>query len=161
MSGKDSITNVPAGFQRLPEGLGFTNNLQPIYRLVEGEAASFGIIVGAHHCNTMGMCHGGALMTLADITAATGANLAHGVIAGSPTVHLNIDFISGARQGEWLQAVAEQVTAKRRFGFCSGGIYNGERAIARFSGTVYFPEHGARRAPTEVGDGVILPEEHQ
>ncbi|MDG2410940.1 MAG: PaaI family thioesterase [Halioglobus sp.] len=160
MSDKDTITNVPSGFQRLPEGLGFTDNLQPIYRLVEGQGASFGITVGPRHCNTMGICHGGALMTLADITAATGANLAHGVVTGSPTVHLNIDFISSARQGEWVHAVAEHVTAKRRFGFCSGGIYSGERVIARFSGTVYFREDDLRQAGTATGDGVIFPTEN-
>ena len=78
------IEAVPEGFVRMPEGLGFTDTLQPSYRRIEGDVVSFGIIVGAHHCNTMGMCHGGALMTLADITAATGANLAHGVISGKP-----------------------------------------------------------------------------
>lgn len=52
---------VPPGFERLP----------PCYRQVDGDAVSFGLAVEPQHSNTMGICHGGVLMTLADITAAT------------------------------------------------------------------------------------------
>ena len=150
-----SAQSVPAGFERLPIGLGFTDNLQPIYRRIAGEDARFGIIVTERHCNSMGMCHGGVLMTLADIAAATGANLAHGVVAGSPTVHMDIDFISPARPGEWIEAVAEQVSAKRRFGFCSGGIYNEAGIVARFAGTIYFPDHDGMRQSGTPGDSAL------
>ena len=148
---------VPPGFERLPLGLGFTDSLQPVYRRVggEGEGASFGLVVEAQHSNTMGLCHGGVLMSLADITATTGANLAHGVVAGSPTVHLDIDFISAARQGDWLQTNAEQVNVKRRFGFCSGGIYNSAGVVARFSGIIYFPDHDGMWKEGSPGDGVL------
>jgi uncharacterized protein (TIGR00369 family) len=151
----DETESVPAGFERLPQGLGFTDNLQPVYRRIEGEGAAFGLIVTERHCNTMGICHGGVLMTLSDITATTACNLAHGVVAGSPTVHIDIDFIAAARRGEWIQAVAEKVTAKRRFGFSSGGIYNSEGLVARFAGTVYFPDHKGLWKSGAPGDGVL------
>ena len=80
-------------------------------------------------------------MTLADISAATGVNLARGVTAGSPTVNLSIDYIASARLGEWIHSTAEHVNLKRRFGFCSGGIYSNKGIVARFSGTFYFPDH--------------------
>lgn len=152
---EDTAVSVPPGFEQLPPGLGFTDNLQPIYRRIDGEDARFGILVKGNHCNTMGMCHGGVLLTLADITAATGANLAHGVQAGSPTVHMDVDFISPARLGEWIEAVAEQVSAKRRFGFCSGGIYNKGGIVARFAGTIYFPDHDGMWISGSPGDGVL------
>ncbi len=136
-----AVETVPAEFERLPAGLGYTDSLQPVYRRIAGEDVSFGLLVEAQHGNLMGICHGGVLMTLADITAATGVNIARGVTAGSPTVHLSIDYISSARIGQWVQANVEQVSAKRRFGFCSGGIYNSAGVIARFSGTFYFPDH--------------------
>jgi len=154
---EDSAESVPAGFEQLPLGLGFIDNLQPIYRCIEGKAARFGIIVTRRHCNSMGICHGGMLMTLADMAAATGANLAHGVVAGSPTVHLNIDFIAPARPGEWIEAVAEQVSAKRRVGFCSGGIYNAAGIVARFAGTIYFPDHQGMRKAGSLGDSAPDP----
>lgn len=150
-----TVEPVPEGFERLPTGLGFSDALQPSYRRIDGDTASFGLVVGEQHANTMGICHGGVLMTLADMTAATGANLAKGVIAGSPTVHLAIDYISSARLGEWLWAEAEQVSVKRLFGFCSGGIYCGRGVVARFSGTFYFPEHKGMWKSGTPGDGVM------
>ena len=135
--------SVPAEFERLPVGLGYTDSLQPIYRLLDAENASFGLVVQAQHCNNMGFCHGGVLMTLADITAVSGANLARGVTGGSPTLHLSIDYIAAARLGDWVRADAESVSVKRRFGFCSGAIYNKAGVVARFSGTFYFPDHDA------------------
>jgi uncharacterized protein (TIGR00369 family) len=148
---------VPEGFEQLPEGLGFTDSLSPCYRRVDEEQVSFGLIVQAQHSNTMGMCHGGVLMTLADIAAATGANQARGVLAGSPTVHLSVDYISSARQGEWVQANAEQVNVKRRFGFASGSIVNSRGVVARFSGTFYFPDHDGLWKSGSPGDGVMVP----
>ena len=135
------IETVPQDFDPLPRGLGFTDSLQPIYRKVAGDSATFGLVVGPQHSNTMGLCHGGVLMTLADIAAATGANLVHGAMSGSPTINLSLNFIASARQGQWLHAEAEHVSVKRRFGFCSGGIYNSVGVVARFSATVYFPDH--------------------
>ena len=147
---------VPEGFEPLPKGLGYTDSLWPTYRRVAGEEVSFGLVVQAQHTNTMGICHGGVLMTLADITAATGANQARGVLAGSPTVHLSIDYISAARQGEWIQANAEQVSIKRRFGFASGAIVNSRGVVARFSGTFYFPDHDGLWQNGAPGDGVMV-----
>lgn len=154
-SAETAPDTVPAGFEQLPSGLGYTDSLQPSYRRIDGEKASFGLLVQAQHSNTMGICHGGVLMTLADITAATGANLARGVMSGSPTVHLSIDYISSARLGQWLQADVEQVSIKRRFGFCSGGIYNSAGVVARFSGTFYFPDHKGMWKDGRRGDGVL------
>ena len=156
MSESESIIEaVPVGFQQLPTGLGYTDSLQPSYRRIEDDKASFGLLVQAQHSNSMGICHGGVLMTLADITAATGANLARGVKSGSPTVHLSIDYISFVRLGQWIQADVEQVSIKRRFGFCSGGIYNSVGVVARFSGTFYFPDHQGTWKEGRRGDGVI------
>ncbi len=152
---------VPEGFEQLPEGFGFTDSLAPLYRRIEGDEVSFGLIVQAQHSNTMGICHGGVLMTLADITAATGANHARGVLAGSPTVHLSIDYISSARQGEWVQANAEQVNVKRRFGFSSGTIFNSRGVVARFSGTFYFPDHDGLWKSGSPGDGIMLPDDNE
>ena len=148
-----TIEQVPEGFTRIPEGLGFSDNLQPVYRRVEGDSVSFGLVVEKQHGNLMGICHGGVLMTLADITAANGVNAARGVRAGSPTINLAIDFISAARFGQWIQADVHLVTVKRRFGFCSGAIVNSEDVVARFNGTFYLPDHKGMIKPGAIADG--------
>lgn len=132
---------VPAGFQRVPTGLGFTDVLQPLYRSLEGGRVRFGLRVIDAHANLMGICHGGVIATLADITAATGVNHARGEQAGNPTISLSLDYIGAGRLGDWLEAAVTQVDVKRRFGFCSGLIEGPDGSVARFNGTIYLPDH--------------------
>ena len=150
-----SAAAVPSGFELLPTGLGFTDAIGPCYRRIVDERVSFGLVVSAVHANTMGICHGGVLMTLADITAATGVNVARGKKAGSPTINLSVDFILAGRLGEWIQADVEHVSVKRRFGFCSGTIGNPEGLVARFNGTFYLPDHKGMWKGERRGDGVM------
>lgn len=135
------MEQIPTGFELLPLGLGFTDVIQPCYRRVVGHSVSMGLRVEQHHCNMMGFCHGGVLMTLADIAAASGVNIACGKKAGSPTLNLSLDFISSGHLGQWLEAEISHTSIKRRFGFCSGVINNAKGVVARFNGTFYLPDH--------------------
>ncbi len=132
---------IPAGFELVPSGLGFTDVIQPCYRRIEDDVLVMGLRVEQHHCNIMGSCHGGVLLTLADIAAASGVNIACGRKGGSPTVNLSVDFISVGRPGQWLEAHVSHTSIKRRFGFCSGIISNRDGLVARFNGTFYLPDH--------------------
>jgi uncharacterized protein (TIGR00369 family) len=150
-----STAAIPPGFELLPSGLGFTDAIHPCYRRVSEEGVSFGLIVTEAHANSMGICHGGVLMTLADITAGSGVNFACGKKSGSPTINLSVDFISAGRQGEWLQGDVEHVTVKRRFGFCSGAINSCKGVVARFNGTLYLPDHDGMWKGGSSGDGLM------
>ena len=146
----DSTTDViPDGFEPLPTGLGFTDNLT-LYRKVEDAQVRFGLLVGPQHSNTMKICHGGALMTLADIAAASSINIARGFMAGAPTTNLAMDFISAAKLGQWIEARPEGVELKRMFGFARGVIVNSRGVVARYNGSFYFPDH-----PGMSQDGVV------
>lgn len=147
------VEQPPEGFIPLPRGLGFSDSLQPTYRRIEGDSVSIGMVIDRQHSNSMGICHGGALTTLADIAAATGVNVASERRGGTPTINLSMDFISAARMGQWIQADIHLVTVKRRFGFSSGAIINAEGVVARFNGTFYLPEHKGMVKPEAVGDG--------
>lgn len=61
--------------------------------------------------NGMGITHGGAIFTLADVTFAAASN-AHGPVALALDVHIN--FIKATKEGEILTAVAreENLTSK-------------------------------------------------
>ena len=147
------VEQPPEGFIPLPRGLGFSDCLQPTYRRIEGDAVSIGMVIDRQHSNSMGICHGGALTTLADIAAATGVNVASERRGGTPTINLSMDFIAAARMGQWIQADIHLVTLKRRFGFSSGAIVSAEGVVARFNGTFYLPEHKGMVKPEAVGDG--------
>lgn len=154
-----SETLIPRGFEPLQTGLGFTDAIQPLYRHMSEEGIHFGLIVTEIHTNMMGICHGGVLMVLADIAAASGVNFAAGKKAGSPTINLSLDFISPGRAGEWLQTSIDHVSLKRRFGFCSGTISNHAGLVARFNGTFYLPEHKGMWKDKENKTGFFAPHE--
>lgn len=142
---------VPEGYEPMPEGLGFADRLRPFYRRRRGREVSFGLLVDTQHLNMMGICHGGALMTLADVAAATSIHVMRDAPAPSPTINLSFDFQSPGRKGHWLHTQADHVDLKRRFGFCSGVILDGEKIVLRFSGTFLHgeaptPEEGQARA---------------
>ncbi len=134
---------VPEGFEELPEGLGFTDVLRPVYRRIDPDKKELrlGMYVQAQHGNMIGICHGGVLMTLADIAAAQSVHFARDELAGSPTISLNFDFVSAAREGDWIEAHTELVELKRLFAFASGTIRCGDKVITRYSGTIYTPDH--------------------
>ncbi len=132
---------VPDGFEQLPQGLGFNDVLQPLYRKVTEGVVAVGLRVGDQHVNMLGICHGGALMTLADMAAAQGVNHARGTMGGAPTINLSLDFVRPGEHGDWIEASCDRVDVKRRFGFASGAILGSNGLVARFNGTFYLPDH--------------------
>jgi len=129
--------DAPPGFEKLREGFGFADVLQPLYRRA-GDTPAMGMYVRERHINTLGICHGGVLMTLADIVASLSVWRARGRNAGNPTINLSFDFIAAAREGDWIQAEADRVTVKRNVGFSSGVVTSGDGGIVcRFSGGFY------------------------
>jgi uncharacterized protein (TIGR00369 family) len=140
---------IPDGYKRMPEGLGFGDRLQPLYRRIDGRDVSFGFVVGPQHVNLMGICHGGALMTLADIAAATSLHLRRDKPAPSPTINLSFDFQSPGRAGRWLHTRADHVDPRRQFGFCTGVILDGDKIVLRYSGTFY---HAADRVSASAAE---------
>lgn len=138
----DALPPPPEGFAELPEGLGFTDVLRPIYRSERDNHVAMGMRVQAKHTNMIGICHGGVLMTLSDVAASWGLNQLRQKISGAPTLNLTFDFISAAKEGDWIQAEADRVELKKRFGFSSGVVVNQEgKVICRFSGSFYIPDH--------------------
>jgi uncharacterized protein (TIGR00369 family) len=148
-----NVEQPPEGFVVIPGVQGFSDCLQPLYRRVKGESVSLGLVVDRQHSNSMGICHGGALSTLADVAAATGVIIASEQRGGAPTINLSMDFISSARMGQWIQADVQLVTLKRKFGFSNGVIISSDGVVARFNATFYLPEHKGMVKPEATGDG--------
>lgn len=66
-----------------------------------------------HHCNGLGVCHGGFLFTLADTAMAFATNA-----GGNRAFATNaeIDFIEAARVGDRLTASCEQIVSRGKAG---------------------------------------------
>lgn len=66
-----------------------------------------------HHCNGLGVCHGGFLFTLADTAMAFATN-ADGSRAFA--TNAEIDFVEAARVGDRLTATCTQIVSRGRAG---------------------------------------------
>ena len=90
--------------------------------------------IAEHHLNGVGIVHGAAIFSLADLAFAAASN-SHGTV--SVAINANINFIKAAGAGV-LVAEAEEVSFHPRLGTYSIEIRDSEGdLVATFQGTVY------------------------
>ena len=126
---------IPAGFHllKLPRN-GFVDLCGPLYgRLVE-QRFTLGIRVEPRHCNPAMMCHGGMLMTLADMTMLLGSSVQGGSRRYQLTVNLGADFLVPAPLGSWLEGQVDVLRATRNLVFAQGALRIGEDLVVRING---------------------------
>ncbi|MAL79478.1 MAG: hypothetical protein CMN55_10250 [Sneathiella sp.] len=104
---------IPEGFTEFPGAMGFIELCGPLLVKYEEGAAHLGLRVGDQHCNPANICHGGLLMTFADMQLGVGAQAASGMRVFLPTVHMSCDFVAPTPNGAWLEG-RTQVTRRTR-----------------------------------------------
>ena len=121
---------VPDGFAPL-ESSPFGERIGPLYLNPRGPVPALGLRVEAHHANRGGRVHGGVLMTLADIalSRAVRAQLPSG--ATMWTADLQIAFLHGAAEGEWVEALPNVDRLGRSLVHASCALRAGERELAK------------------------------
>lgn len=119
----------------------FGQALGMAYERAEPGSASASLEVRPEHCNPPGVCHGGALFTLAD--DAMGAALHPLCPEGTlPTAtHVGIQFSRSARPGALLRVEARVLSHGRRTAVVQARLEDGEgRLVALASGSFLFVE---------------------
>lgn len=126
-----AFTDAPApdGFAPLDPGPGFGAYFGPMHWAADPPRVGFRVT--PRHINLFGLCHGGALATLADYQLAPlrRAGLTSGPFA--PTLSLSIDYLNAARLGEWIEAEATLVRATGRYLFTQAVLSNASGPVAR------------------------------
>ena len=90
----------------------------------------------ASHMNSWGITHGGVLMTLLDVSMANAARSLVGNERGVVTVEMKTTFLQpGGVAGGNIEAFASAVFQSTTMCFCEAEIRDGERLIAKASGT--------------------------
>ncbi len=87
-----------------------------------------------HHFNGLGLAHGGAIFSLADLVFAAAAN-SHGIDAVA--ININISYFKAVKKGK-LFAEAKEISLNRKLGTYSISITDetGD-TVASFQGTAY------------------------
>lgn len=134
---------IPPGYQLLNWTRGFGRQIGPLYERRANGLATLAFRVEEYHTNGMANCHGGMLMSFADMAWGRVISL-----AGSHfwvTVRLTCDFLSAAKLGEWVEGQAELVSEEDKVFITRGRIWCGERTL--MTGTGAFKALGERTVP--------------
>lgn len=142
---------VPEGFKQLRITDGYLARLGPIYakRVADG-CALIGLRVCPEHLNVSRITHGGMLTTLADSALGINISLATGRRTPMVTVSLTADFLSGAREGEWLEAHVTITRKGRRLVYANCDLRVGDRHVLRSSGVFALMERPVSMQAGEV-----------
>ncbi len=140
MHKKSDAVEPPAGFAAYTSLSPFTSTLGPIFARFDAPATyRVGLYPTESHCNMAGSVHGGVVATLCDISlamATKGPTLQAQVF---PTANLNINYLSAARRGEWLEVRAVCSKLGSRMAFATAEVLAGDRLIATATGVFSRP----------------------
>jgi acyl-coenzyme A thioesterase PaaI-like protein len=123
---------IPAGYQVLNWTRGFGRQIGPLYEKHEPGRTTLAFRVEEHHTNGMANCHGGMLMSFADM--AWGRIISVARSHYWVTVRLTCDFLSAAKLGDWVEGNAELVSDEDGVFTVRGRIWSGERLLMTGSG---------------------------
>lgn len=126
----------PDGFIALPLGPRgtFLEINGPLYGKREGERLVLGFRVERRHSNPIKVCHGGMLMTFADMVLAIGAIFETKLDRFLPTVNLTGDFLAPAPLGAWVEGRTKVLRTTRSLIFADCVVTADEVPVLRTSG---------------------------
>jgi uncharacterized protein (TIGR00369 family) len=123
------------GFRPLRLGPnGFIDSVGPLYGRLDDGKFVLGLRVEHRHCNPGMTCHGGMLMTLADMLLLIGTNVQPGLSQYLTTVNLATDFIRGVPMGAWIEGRCEVLRTARSLIFSQGMFTVDGEIVARVNG---------------------------
>ena len=113
----------------------------PLYVSTGGEQVKLGMPVCERHVNSIATVHGGMLAAFADMLMPVVFYRHPDVVAtgrAAPTISLHVDYIGGARLGDWLEGTGEVIKVTRSLIFAQGLICANDKPVARCSGVYKF-----------------------
>jgi uncharacterized protein (TIGR00369 family) len=129
----DEIPEPPPGFV-LSQGRGqfSTHNGPYFHRVGDGDLVEQAFYALPRHTNGIGLVHGGMLSAFTDGLLAMAVG--RGTQKTAVTIHLSIDFLHMARQGEWIIGEARLSRATKDVAFADGRLHARGVEIVRASG---------------------------
>lgn len=136
---------IPEGFVVNLWQRGFGRMIGPFY--AKRDAANREVMafrVDEHHANGMNNCHGGMLMSFADM--AWGRVVSNQREIGWVTVRLTTDFLAAAHMGDWVEGTSEIVAEEDDVFTVRGKVWSGDRTLMTGAG-VYKGIRSIERRP--------------
>ncbi len=128
------MSDIPEGFKTLTGISPAEDYMGPFYYRKSDAGLVMGFQAETKNCNGIGTVHGGVLMAFADY-AVTMLALS-GVKENCTTISFSSDFISAARDGDWVEATGEVVRRTGSMTFVSGRLGVGDNVVLTFQAVV-------------------------
>ncbi len=135
-----ALAPVPAGMKKLAL-VGFMAVNGPLWGRLDPEDGLpiMGFRVEERHINPGRICHGGMMMTFADMLLGFTAGIAAGGRKFVPTIQLNGDFAAPAPLGAWVEGKGRLVRLTRNMGFVDSLITADGVPCLRANGIMKIP----------------------
>jgi uncharacterized protein (TIGR00369 family) len=127
------MPRIPEGFNRIERLSPFNAMVGPLYERRDGDAVSIGLMIEDKHTNSRGICHGGALATLADLALGYAMLAKSGDSGSFLTAHLSVDYAGAAKVGDWIESKVEIQRVGARMAFANCYLMVDNRPIVRAS----------------------------
>ena len=125
---------TPAGFTP-----GFLDHGGPYYLGPEADGVrAVGLLICPHHIKYQDAAHGGVISTFADVALSHAVYDAERPRLAPSTVTLTVNYLAGARLGDWLEARVRIDRLGGRTAYTSGGVWRGAEQVATMSGVFAF-----------------------
>jgi acyl-coenzyme A thioesterase 13 len=124
---------VPDAFRAMPRLSPFNALIGPLYERRHGDQVSIGLRIEEKHTNSRGICHGGLLATLADLSLGYAMLAQTGGKGSFVTVHLAVDYAGAAHLDDWIESSVEIQRMGTRLAFANCYLLCGESRIVRAS----------------------------
>ena len=125
----------PPGFVRADFTPGFLDHGGPYFLKPAGDAPQIvGLRIMAHHINYRDAAHGGVISTFADVALSHAVYDAEQPRLSPSTVTLSVNYLAGARLGDWLEAHVRIDRLGGRTAYTSGEIRRGDEPLATMTG---------------------------
>ena len=128
----DGYRLPPAGFTPHLSAGGYSRHNGPFYQKLDGRDNYRGFYVLDRHCNSMGIAHGGLLVSFAD--ALLGMAVYRQTRKAPLTVRLTTDYTASAKRGDWVEGKGQVVEVSDDVIFVSALIYVGETNVLSAQG---------------------------
>lgn len=126
---------IPSGFEPAGFAPGFLDHGGPYYLGAPLEGVRIvGLLICPHHINYRDAAHGGVISTFADVALSHAVHDAERPRLAPSTVTLTVNYLSGAKLGDWLEARVRIDRLGGRTAYTSGAIWRGEEQVATMSG---------------------------
>ena len=114
----------------------FCNMIGPVYGAEcenPDEPVKLGMRIERRHCNRLGICHGGVLLSFLDYSLGYVGVRLLGLERGGPTITITANFLEPAQEGDWIESSVHIDKTTQRMQFVSGSVLVGDRAVAQAS----------------------------